>query len=282
MNRHSRSLAVSLSLLAMMLPTRPLSARSRAEAWDPAGLQRLAGGTRGTALVTLHPATGAARFVRFAPEVPPLAALAAGTSGDQGARAFFLAHGSVFGVKDPASELRLTASRTDALGQRHVSYAQRYRGVPVFGAVLRVHFDARGRIQAVNGAFIPDVDLDINASRTAVEAAALALKLIAAEKPSPRIPVARQTRLVVYREGLAKGEPGPNPLAYEVEVSNGGDVHEFVYVDAHSGKLVDRISGVYDTLNRRAFDGKYELVQVPSSYPGTPFWLEGDPLPTSG
>ena len=58
------------------------------------------------------------------------------------------------------------------------------------------------------------------------------------------------------REGLAKGVPGPNHLAWQVEVGDGAGVREFVYVDAHTGKFIDQITGVYDGLNRRAYDGR--------------------------
>ena len=51
-------------------------------------------------------------------------------------------------------------------------------------------------------------------------------------------------------------------------------VREFIYVDAHTGKFIDRISGTPDALDRRAYDGQ-NLTGVPPSYPGSPFWVEG-------
>ena len=49
--------------------------------------------------------------------------------------------------------------------------------------------------------------------------------------------------LYVYREGLAQGVPGENHLAWEVEVTDGAGIRDFVYVGAHTGKVIDRISG---------------------------------------
>ena len=46
---------------------------------------------------------------------------------------------------------------------------------------------------------------------------------------------------------------GNDHLVWQVEVGNGGDVREFVFVDAHTGKVVDQITGVTDALNRRAY-----------------------------
>jgi hypothetical protein len=93
--------------------------------------------------------------------------------------------------------------------------------------------------------------------------------------------VVRATKLYVYREGLAKGVPGSNHLAWEVEVGNGRNVRELVYVDAHTGKVVDQITGIYDALSRRAYDGENDPAG-PANYPATPFWSEGDTFPTTG
>jgi hypothetical protein len=53
----------------------------------------------------------------------------------------------------------------------------------------------------------------------------------------------------------------------------------FVYVDAHTGKVVDRIAGVHDALNRRAYNAQGLTAPGPN-YPGNPFWVEGDAFPT--
>ena len=84
---------------------------------------------------------------------------------------------------------------------------------------------------------------------------------------------------MIFREGLVKGVPGDNHLAYEVEVGNGANVREFIYVDAHTGKVIDQITGTQDAMYRRAYDGMH-LPDVPPGYPDSPFWVEGDPFPT--
>lgn len=89
---------------------------------------------------------------------------------------------------------------------------------------------------------------------------------------------AKNVALYIYRTGLAQGVPGDNYLVWEVEVTNGADVREFVYVDAHTNKVVDQITGIYDDLNRRAYDGM-NLPNVPPGYPSTPFWVEGTGVP---
>ncbi len=84
----------------------------------------------------------------------------------------------------------------------------------------------------------------------------------------------------MYREGLAQGVPGESHLAWEVEVTDGAGIRDFVYVDAHSGKFIDRINAVHDDLFRRAYDG-HNLPFVPPNYPNGPYWVEGQPFPTA-
>ena len=79
-----------------------------------------------------------------------------------------------------------------------------------------------------------------------------------------------------------KGVPGPNRLVFEVEVGNGGDVREFVYVDARNGKWVDQYTGIHDALSRRVYDGQNNPALPPPTFPNTPFWVEGDAFPSTG
>ena len=54
---------------------------------------------------------------------------------------------------------------------------------------------------------------------------------------------ARRTQLMVFQAGLAQGIPHGTHLVWEIEVGNGKNVREFVFVDAHNGKVVDQITG---------------------------------------
>ncbi|MCP4537560.1 MAG: hypothetical protein GY832_10470 [Chloroflexi bacterium] len=233
---------------------------------DP--IQRLMDATGGTARVSTNGATGMVQFVHLEPASLPfnMKSPTESTARAQ-AMSFLETHGAAFGVKDPQRELELVKVESDYIGAMHVSYEQVYEGVSVFGAVLRVHFDAQGQLLAVNGTFVPDVDLNTTPALDADAAAAVAVAKVAGKVS------AFNSTLYVFRANLARDIPGDNHLVYEVEVGNGDDVREFVYVDAHSGKIVDQITGIYDNIYRRAFDSR-------TNYPNTPFWLEGDALPT--
>src|SRR6185436_15689896 len=53
-------------------------------------------------------------------------------------------------AKGPAAELSAGPARVDALGKAHVTYAQMYQGIPVWGRELTAHFDPDGGLYALN------------------------------------------------------------------------------------------------------------------------------------
>jgi Zn-dependent metalloprotease len=280
-NKHTILFA---TLLASLLPAVVLAqGAGRIQALDPEGIDRLVTETGGAARVSINAATGAARFVRIAPEskgsLSPLSAAAA-AGPEQKTAAFFLRHGRIFGISEPEAELKLGKTEIDAQGGVHLTYRQLYRGVPVFAGELKSHFDSAGRLTAVNGTFVPQIALDPVPSASELAAGKVAIARVESGLESSVELTVRATKLYVYRTGLAQGVSGRNHLVWEVEVvGDGGSVREFVYIDAHTGKFVDQITGVYDAMFRRAYDGK-NLPTVPPSYPDRPFWEEGDRFPT--
>ena len=255
---------------------------------DAAGVQKLQADTGGAAKVSINRATGAARFVSLpagkAGDLAPSSARAA--SAQQKAAAFFRQYGSIFGISQPASQLKEVGTVRDRTGATHISYQQYYGGVPVFGAVLKVHFDAKNQLRAVNGTAIPHIAVSPTPARSASFAtdAAIAKVRTNALKANNTLkttaPVtARRTQLMVFQAGLAQGIDLGTHLVWEIEVGNGKNVREFVFVDAHNGKVVDQITGTPDGLYRRAYDGMH-LPDVPPSYPDDPYWQEGDAFPT--
>ena len=256
MRTRSLKLLVLLLVALMVLP-----------AFAVAESKSSPGGPDDSMVVSIAPQTGMARFVRLTSEQSESLARQAGGRGatERHAAVFFGEHGALFGVQNAAVELALAKTQTDYLGTTYMSYNQVYQGVPVFAGVLRLHFDAQGLITAANGIFIPDIALNSTPTLSAAEANG-----IAEAEVDGLGAAAVNTTLYVYRENLARGIPGANHLAYEVEVSNGQDVREFVYVDAHDGQVIDQVTGIYD-IDRTVYYMVYD--------PDAPIWVEGDPLP---
>ena len=229
-------------------------------------------------------ATGSVRFVRLHPQrATARERRAPGPSNpqekQQRAASFLSRHRRAFGLRDAGEDLALLSTTRDAQGHTHLAYGQRYAGVPVFGALLRVHFDPSDALVAVNGRLVPEIEVDPVPSRSAEQAARIALASVQLQTAGEDLAIG-PTQLMLFREGLAKGVPGENHLAWEVEIGNGSDVREFVYVDAHTGKIVDQITGIHDGLYRRAYDAGGSTAPGPD-YPDSPFWVEGQAFPTA-
>jgi Zn-dependent metalloprotease len=247
-----------------------------------AALRRLQAATGGAAVVSPHKATGAARFVRLPPGAraglggrPATTAL----EKQRESAAFFRDFGALVGIGDPAS-LRLSSAVTDRLGETHLTWKQFYGSVPVFAGTIKTHFDAAHQLKAVSGTGIPDIAVNPVPTWSRERAAAVARGAVAAERGNADALRTGTTTLYVYREGLAQGIPGDSHLAWEIEVTDGARVRDFVYVGAHTGKVIDRITAIHDDLNRRAFDG-HDLAFVPPNYPNGAYWLEGQSFPTA-
>jgi len=195
----------------------------------------------------------------------------AGSTVEERSQDFLARHGAAFGVNHPTRDLVETRRIGDSLGGDHLAFKQLYRGVPVFGSELRLHFDPAGELVTANGQLVPDIRIrSIDPSvdtRTAEEAA---LAIVAKQKDTWELSATIQ-QLTVFREGLVAGRPGADHLVWEVEVGNGHDVREFLYIDAHTGQRVDQITGI-----------KHIDRQISHRTLGNQLWTEGDDLPFEG
>ena len=246
---------------------------------DPQLIKKLKQNARGTVSISTNNSTQFASFVRVSKDGDLLPGNRDNTPRGK-AHGFFAQYGGLFGVKDANTELTVFSSFTDSQGVNHLSYQQKYKGVPVFAAVLQAHLNANNELTAMNGVFVPDINVNTSPSFGADEAEGRAIADVVAHPPQNEITgtsmdvsglSANATTLYVYRDGLIQNIAGSNYLVYEVEVTNGSSVREMVYVNAHNGKIVNRISLVEDALFRRLFEQNT----------GNQVWQEGDPFPGS-
>ena len=246
---------------------------------DPVLVGRLRQNARGATSISAKKSTQAASFVHVSKGGDLLPGNRSNTPQGK-ATGFFAEYGALFGVRDAASELTQVSAFTDRQGATHLSYQQVYNGVPVFAAVLQAHLDASNRLTAMNGVFVPDIALNTSPAFSADQSAERAIADVLANPPQNELTgadlnlsaadlSAAASTLYVYRDGLIQDVQGPNYLVYEVEVTNGSSLREMVYVDAHSGKIVNRISEVHDALHRILYEQNT----------ATKVWEEGDPFP---
>ncbi|MEO8461630.1 MAG: M4 family metallopeptidase [Chloroflexota bacterium] len=244
---------------------------------DPALVKKLKDSARGSVTISINEATTFASFI------------VAGRNGDllpsekaqpQGkAKGFIKEFGGILGVADAADLVQVAVS-TDKYGATHITYEQRYRGLPVFGGVVKAHVDAAGDLTAVNGTIVPAIDLATDPRLTAGQALARAIAAVVADPPiaitdaaakvKPDTLHAESTELLVYRTGLVKGEVGTNELVYHIVVTNGANIRDAVFVHAMTGKVINRYTLVDNALYRQL----YEI-----SPTTTPVWEEGAAFP---
>ena len=246
---------------------------------DPNLVKRLKQNARGDVAISTETSTEFASFVRVSKGGDLHPGNSSNTPNGK-ALGFFAQYGGLFGVKNANTELSELSTFTDKHGATHISYQQVYQGVPVFAAILQAHTDANQALTAMNGVFVPDVNVNTSPSFAADQAAERAIADVMANPPQNELTgaavdvsglSASATTLYVYRDGLIQGVRGPDYLVYEVEVTNGTSVREMVYLNAHNGKIVNRISQIHDALHRVLYEQNT----------GNQVWEEGDPFPGS-
>jgi Zn-dependent metalloprotease len=223
--------------------------------------------------VNLHASTGAARFIGFEKGGPPRFAARGGRSPRKAAAAFLAAHKSAFGLTDPATELSLRRLSRDQYRHHHVRYRQRHRGLAVFGGQLDFHFDAKGDLTSVSGVVIPEITVSATPGVPRPRAEAVAVNLThksSTGEPGRDSLSALGAELMFFRAGLVQGVAGETHLVYAVDVADADrTIWEIVFVDAHSGAVVEHYSKIEEALSRRVSEATLANV----------VWTEGNPDP---
>jgi hypothetical protein len=81
-----------------------------------------------------------------------------------------------------------------------------------------------------------------------------------------------KNNLLIFPKGLAQGDIAMPYLAYQIEITNRNDVREFLFIDAHTGELVEQFTGIHP-IDRKLFETNTNASNLK--------WKEGDPFPGS-
>jgi len=219
--------------------------------------------------VAVDPVTGAVRLARFAPG----AVAADGRSTADKAEIFLLRHGSAFGIDAPKMDLTQARERTDRLGFRHLVRDQVFRGIPVFGGRMGLHFDAAGELVAANSSIVPGIAVDRITPDIPADLARDRMRTLVAKQKNvdPADLTAPAAELVIFDDGVIWGRVGRPHLAWMIEVTDGRGIREHLFVDAASGRLLEQISGI-EHIQRKIYENTGSNL----------VWQEGDPFPYSG
>ncbi len=258
------------------LPTIGVQAAPAAQA-DPNGVAAMADRASGEIAVTREEATKKVGFIRVKGDgdlLPSVEGNSLDAAKDK-ADAYLDQYAANFGARP--DELVRTGVAESAAGWT-ATYTQSYKGVGVFGSMLRVQVDHEGDLTAVNGYAAPDLSLSVDPRISADDAGKRAVGLVREDPPAHDGETAdltgiapKSSELVVYRMGATRGEAGTAVLAYQVEVTNDDNVRDAVFIDAQTGKSLNRWSMVHDALSRELYEK--------SPAPANRVWKEGDPFP---
>ena len=199
-----------------------------------------------------------------------LRGMATGFLPGDNARTVLDQYASVFGIKDPATELKTMHQFDTPDGRSMVRYQQIYQGLPVIGGEMIVNLDSLGRMSSMNGEVKSGLILDPNPTVSLVQAQEKAVAFVAATYSiNATILATTSPVLSVYAPELI-GPAGPGPvLVWRMDVvSNSKDVvDEFVLVDARRGAIALHFSNVKHAKDRKTYDES--AVTLPSQLPGT-------------
>lgn len=206
--------------------------------------------------VTRSPQTGLVTFLSAADgqTIPPVSNVAAV---DSVPAQFIRDYGRLFGVTDPVRQLAQEAPQADRLGHLHTTFRQEHQGVPVFGGILKVHQNAAGQVLAANGKFFPiPATLNPLATLTLDQAAAQANAGI--KKGNPAV---EQSKLVVVDPGWY-GDPsiGAHLAYYLIMTDLLANVRQGLFVDAHTGDILDQWDLLHTALNRRIVNDETDTI----------------------
>jgi len=151
------------------------------------------------------------------------------TSGAIGdAWSFLSDHRKVLQLTGDLDELAGGARVDSPLGS-HVTFTQRFQGIPVAGAEVKLHFNRDGQLVAMNNTTIPRLAVDPRPRITAQDALATALAKLPAASTGEDAPAAPELMIT-----MAAGAPA---LAYRVVVPTQRETLE-LFVDAHTGAVL--------------------------------------------
>lgn len=145
------------------------------------------------------------------------------------ARQFLQEQGNLLGVDPNALEVE---KESKGEGHRHVMYRQKYRGVPVEFARVKVHLDDHGSVIGSNSTFEPDLNININPAVSAADA------VRAAESDSRGTADGAPTLVILPMESTGRAH-----LAWKIKIKATQASWRY-YVDARTGQILFRFNNL--------------------------------------
>ena len=242
--------------MVLMAPSPAMSAPdSAAAAWTAADMK-----------IVRNPSTGAVSFLSTSKGLDSgVTAQALRATPAAAVDTFLSRYQKFLGMFNAKNELIVKNSSVDRMGMTHVRLKQVYRGIPVFGAEVRLHFFAgSSRIRALSSSFVPY--LAIRKQPTIDSDAAIAV----VREIQQTGELLEEPVLQIYSGHIDRSVSG-NHLAWMVRIFDYTEPSRNLYVvDAHSGEVVTSYDELPDARYREIYDANNTF-----TFPGTLVRSEG-------
>ncbi len=162
----------------------------------------------------------------------------------------------LFGIANPARDLRLSRQTTLANKRKNIRYQQYYQGLPVIGGQLVANVDADNRLLSFSGETAASLKVPTKPLVSAVEAIETAIAAVSKwhDVNASRLH-ASKPQLFVYAPRLISPASFPANLVWRIEVSavDNIPVREFVLIDAVLGHISVHFNQVDSARDRMTY-----------------------------
>jgi Zn-dependent metalloprotease len=225
----------------------PAARRQRARR----GSRRLRSDSATPAVLTRDPRVGTVGFAQVELPVP--------NDSVRSARDVAEDYAPALGFDSLSGALRLQSRDVDHLGMAHVRFTQAYRGYPVFGGSLSIHFSDDGtHVAAVSNGLVPGVTLPDDAAVTVTSEQTVAT----AKRALPDGRLTGRPHVEVFA-GQNRQQAAHAKLVWLVELADPATGVSNTYaIDAESGDLIAVIEHQQDARNRQIYTADHASVAV--------------------
>jgi len=188
---------------------------------------------------------------------------------------------ALFKLNDPVNELKIHSEEIDAEGNRHINFGQYYKGIPVWGKEITMHFDSGNNLYLVNSVYIPTPeDIDMSEGVKQSEAVDKSLADLRSFTRIEQLPDEIK-KILNYSGPVSEkciwvdDKTGKSALAWFVAVRPDVIHNWYYFIDAKTGRILEKfdnspadgpstanaqdLSGTNRTINTYQYQGKYYM-----------------------
>ncbi|MBC8123260.1 MAG: M4 family metallopeptidase [Gemmatimonadaceae bacterium] len=265
----SALLACTLSLPSCLLSSQALYAAGPVDALKSLG-----------ARVVIHRQTGKVSLIGSDPARPIRVPVTPSPAAQDTALAVVKAYGTLFGLREPATQVRVIQQAVLPDGRFKARYQQLYKNIPVLAGNLVVNLDRDRNLLSMGGEVAPELAIATDPGISADRARELATSAIGRwYDGAVDVAVTGEPQLWIYDPRLVTPSTAPARLVWRLEVSAGGSepVRELVLVDATNGDIALHFNQIAHAKNRQTYTAGNT-----TALPGTLVCNESNPSCSGG